>query len=334
MRSVSDMSTASELSFHSIANQPGLQNHTWIIILRFLDGQTIYHRQQIIQVKTELGSESTFTSTNDQMALLFSDVSISSAHVGNKNKIAQKCGLEMGQLRSLLRDPVSYKLDDDGVYALLCSVASRSHKQVVVVNPQVSASLFFSQDDPSFEVLARENVFGDIANYEIILLPIYDGTRSGTDSRHTLGLFEGHWMLVVHNKHGPTIFFDSFSSTNRLNYLNYHIVRILRDLDPELNSVTFVIRPSRVGVQHNEQKQTDVNSCGFHLVLYAEAYLAHGGNTMLQNFDIVEERKRLIDHLSKLFFTDSAEYTPRPVEKSIFGMLIYCIFQFLCLSKF
>ena len=109
-------------------------------------------------------------------------------------------------------------------------------------------------------------------------------------------------MLVIHERHGRTLFFDSFKSSNRLEYLYPNILRLLRDLDPELSSVTVPVRPSRAGRQHNEQ--TDSTSCGFYLVLYAEAFLAHEGNTFLRNFNISDEQRRLIDHLSKLFFTD------------------------------
>lgn len=61
--------------------------------------------------------------------------------------------------------------------------------------------------------------------------------------------------------------------------------------------------------------------------------MAHGGNALLHNLDIIQERKRLIDHLSKLFFSDLAAYTPRPVEKSIFGLFRYFFLLFFMFRK-
>ena len=252
------------------------------------------------------------------MELLLTNVSLNAASAGQKNLIAQHSGLYSGQIRSLLCDRENYKLDDECVYALLCSLAHRSSINVVVVRPQVSVSFFHALNDPTWEMDVRENVYGDIENYEIILLPIFDGTRINIDARHSMGNYEGHWMLVIHERYHRTLFFDSFKSCNRLEYQYPTILRLLRDLDPELSSVTIAVKPSRAGVQHNEQM--DGTSCGFYLVLYAEAFLAHGGNTFLRNFNISDERSRLIDHLAKLFFTDLADYTPRPLDNAIFGI--------------
>ena len=95
-------------------------------------------------------------------------------------------------------------------------------------------------------------------------------------------------------------------------------MKILRDLDPELSLIDPIpIKPSRAVIQHNAQD--DGTSCGFYLVLYAKAFLFHNHKTLLCNFNIGIERKRLIDHLLRLFFTDHAEYIPRPLENSIFG---------------
>ena len=284
----------------------------------FVDNLSDLHRKRIAEIKTETCDVGEVHSRTTQMELLLSDVSLNAATASQHNSIAQHSGLYSGQIKSLIRDPENYKLDDECLYALLCSLADKSPKNVVVVRPQVSLSLFHALEDPTWEMNVRNNAFGDTENYEIVLLPIFDGTRVNIDPRHSLGNYEGHWMLVIHERHGQTLFFDSFKSLNRLEYLYPNIICLLRDLDPEMSSETIPVRPSRAGRQHNEQ--TDSTSCGFYLVLYAEAFLAHEGNTFLRYFNISDERRRLIDHLSKLFFTDLAEYTPRPLDSAIFGI--------------
>ena len=283
------------------------------------------HRRHIVDIKTEANDPTEVDSRNIQLKLILQEANMNAAQVSSSNFIARHSGLYSGQIKSLLKDPDNYKLDDECLYALLCSLAYRSSKNVVVVRPQVSQSLYHAIDDPTWEMNVRDNAFGDTENYEIALFPIFDGSRLDIDSRHSLGNYEGHWMLVIHERHGQTLFFDSFKSSNRLAYLHSNIVRLLRDLDPELSSETIAVRPSRAGRQHNEQ--TDSTSCGFYLVLYAEAFLAHAGNTFLRNFNISTERRRLIDHLSKLFFADLAEYTSRPLDNAILGMFSVLAFD-------
>ena len=283
------------------------------------------HRRQIVEIKREANDRADVDSKSTQTNLLLQENNVSAAQAASVNSIARHAGLYSGQIKSLLRDPENFKLDDECLYALLCSLAHRSSKNVVVVRPQVSQSLYHAIDDPTWEMNIRDNAFGDTDNYEIALFPIFDGSRLDIDSRHSLGNYEGHWMLVIHERHGQTLFFDSLKSSNRLSYLHSNIVRLLRDLDPELSSETIAVRPSRAGRQHNEQ--TDSTSCGFYLVLYAEAFLAHDGNTFLRNFNISTERRRLIDHLSKLFFADLAEYTSRPLDNAILGMFSVLAFD-------
>ena len=259
-------------------------------------------------------------SRNSQLEFLHSSISLPATRAGKQNYIARRCNLNSGQIKSLLRDPENYQLDDDALYALLCYIANHAEKNVVVVSPQVSIGVLHALQDPEFEVPAQDtdNIYGDIANYDIILLPVFDGTRENIDARHSYGNYIGHWLLVIHERNRETFFFDSYKNTNRLQYLHASIVKILRDLDPELSLIDPIpIKPSRAGIQHNAQD--DGTSCGFYLVLYAEAFLLHNHKTLLCNFNIGIERKRLIDHLSRLFFTDHCEYIPRPLENSIFG---------------
>ena len=258
--------------------------------MRFLDDVSGSHRRHIVDIKTEANDPTQVDNRTIQLKLISQEANVNAAQASISNSIARHAGLYSGQIKSLLKDPENYKLDDECLYALLCSLAHRSTKNVVVVRPQVSQSLYHALDDPTWEMNVRDNAFGDTENYEIALLPIFDGSRMDIDSRHSLGNYEGHWMLVIHERHGQTLFFDSFKSSNRLEYLHANILRLLRDLDPEMSSETIAVRPSRAGRQHNEQ--TDFTSCGFYLVLYAEAFWAHDGNTFLRNFNNSTERRR------------------------------------------
>ena len=147
-------------------------------------------------------------SRNSQLEFLHSNISLPAARAGKQNYIARCCNLNLGQIKSLLRDPENYQLDDDALYALLCYIANHAEKNVVVVSPQVSIGVLHALQDPEFEVPAQDtdNIYGDIANYDIILLPVFDGTRENIDACHSYGKDIGHLLLVIHKRNRETFF--------------------------------------------------------------------------------------------------------------------------------
>jgi hypothetical protein len=223
------------------------------------------------------------------------------------------------------------EMDENEVYALLCSIASRcDHRRVVVVDPQLSFSqLLPGVDKPYQNYRDADNYFGILENYEIILLPIFTGhyvpTEVATDG-HQMGKYNGHWMLVIHERNYRTTFYESIGNSAHLSSVQQQILQTLGELDSDLKSVHLPIISSRAGVHHN--KQFDSVSCGFFLVLYGESYLFNNGCTLLEEFDISTERKRLSQHLAELFFTDDACYIRRPIKRSIVRGLFffYCTY--------
>jgi hypothetical protein len=264
--------------------------------------------------------------SSDRQNLLYGDRDVPAFEAGvSGNGISRKCRLRSLHIKSLLTD-MNAEMDENEVYALLCSIASRcDHRRIVVVDPQLSFSQSLTgADKPYINYRDPDNYFGTLENYEIILIPIFTGHYIQAEG-HQLGMYQGHWMLLIHQRNDRTTFYEPLGNSAYLSSVRQQILFLLGELDSDLKSVHLPIISSRAGVHHN--KQFDSVSCGFFLVLYGESYLFNNGCTFLEDFDISTERKRLSQHLAELFFTNDACYIRRPVKSSIVQGLYFILYQ-------
>ena len=187
----------------------------------------------------------------------------------------------------------------------LCYIVTISSPHAVVVD-----SLQIKQYPQGFSqgsILQATFNYDSEIKADIILIPVH---------------FPGHWGIVIHDSwFDGTYFFDSLATNpSRLNpYSTDKNIRarvdrirtVISDIIPTLktDNIDLVISDDA-----EYTLQEDGCSCGYFILLYAEAWIFNYGNLDLEPLNINSEKRKILWHCNELYSSYLVTYHSRYVN--------------------
>lgn len=187
-------------------------------------------------------------------------------------------------------------LDDGFIAVYLCYIASISKQRVVFVDP-LAASLEHVEFTQCSVINSCFNYDANV-DTEIILIPIH---------------FPGHWGIVIYDSAFSCAFYlDSLPhSPSRLDADSAGKRRIRTIISEIIPSISMDDNIGILSLDHNVTCQNDGVSCGYFIVLYAEAWIFNNRNLKLDLMNINNEKRRILWHINELYSNDAITYHSR-----------------------
>ncbi|KAI1709528.1 hypothetical protein DdX_11316 [Ditylenchus destructor] len=199
------------------------------------------------------------------------------------------------RLATLLNNDEEW-MNDDVLFAFLNLIRIRCNKNVVILHSLYARNRKFN--DRLYK--------GDLDKFEIAIIPVFLEDKD-------------HWTLGIYRRGRSVQYYDSIgtnSNEEEMSQVKEYIRCAVKDLTKgEHNDPEIELMDVYCNEYHNYEedclytvnKQLDGYNCGFHVCLITESFLLDSEKTLLKDFNIKQERKRILHVLEGLINNDYFE---------------------------
>ncbi|KAI1700347.1 serpentine type 7TM GPCR receptor class ab chemoreceptor domain-containing protein [Ditylenchus destructor] len=212
--------------------------------------------------------------------------------LSDNDPYAYKSFISPMRLATLLNNDEEW-MNDDVLFAFLNLIRIKCNRNVVILH-----SLYARNKKLNDRVYK-----GDLDNFEIAIIPVFLEDKD-------------HWTLGIYRRGRSVQYYDSIgtnSNDEEMVQVKDYIRCAVKDLTKgEHNDPEIELMDVYCNEYHNYEedclytvnKQLDGYNCGFHVCLITESFLLDNEKTLLKDFNINHERKRILQILEGLINND------------------------------